>query len=245
MKKKYLLILVLFLRFNSTFSQSKFYIWDQNGNYIFNEGDSNLVITHMKKLNSNYTNVFSENGSPIYYCTYFVLFNPKIGIEYEKLKIKIKDGYLFNCKTDSCLYTSPYCDSLPDGKWGKFYKFSNDSVSLKSIKEIKNGCYVNIEYVFPDDLSAYISNYKFGYRTGKTIHKYKDQVIYECQYKDSLNFIIYEKAYSIKGQLLYCKDYNKLIYSEYQNGRIYKECHMDLYGNLLGLIKIYKSKNKQ
>lgn len=113
------------------------------------------------------------------------------------------------------------------------YTLKGNSLNLKYYKRFRNH-FLEFEVQYVDSNLAFIDSYKNGYKYGTSYHLFKKKIVWECKYKDSFNFVDFEKCYYNTGKIKFFTDYNKLTWTFYsENSEIIREEKIDIYGYIV------------
>ncbi len=126
------------------------------------------------------------------------------------------------------------------------FSYVRPKLEVSVYRILNNKLHLNTYYKFedynlklfrhsPDTSFLLVDSFKNGYHSGTSYHYYpSEKIIYECLYKDSFNFIKFEKRYFSNGEIYSYFNYDKLIFQEFsQKGILIKEKKIDIYGNIL------------
>ncbi len=113
------------------------------------------------------------------------------------------------------------------------YSLKGDSLILKYYKTFRNH-FLEFEVQYVDSFLTFIDSYKDGYKCGISYHLFKNNIVWECKYKDSFNFVDFEKRYYNNGKIEIFTDYNKLTWTLYsENSEIMREEKINIYGYIV------------
>lgn len=113
------------------------------------------------------------------------------------------------------------------------YTLKGNSLNLKYYKRFRNH-FLEFEVQYVDSNLAFIDSFKNGYKYGTSYHLYKNKISWECKYKDSFNFVDFEKEFYNNGKLYSIMDYDKLTWTFYsEKSEIIREEQIDIYGYIV------------